>query len=185
MTTGILGVGMLGGAAFAAFAPAPTDTFSLVPELSGSALTAAAPKHGNDKLKDILDALVTKGVITQAQEDAILAAIKDGEHRDDALRHVFAGLFDQSATYLGMKPAELKANVNDPREMERLAKTAEESAHRRWLVSSNPDEHIAQLRPYLELGFRHLVFHAPGDDQSRFIELYGSRILPRIRERWA
>ena len=82
-------------------------------------------------------------------------------------------------------PAEVKAGVDDPREMERLAKTVEDIAHKRWLVSSDPDEHIEQLRPYLDLGFNHLVFHSPGDGQARFIELYGAQILPRIRERWA
>ena len=35
---------------------------------------------------------------------------------------------------------------------------------RRWLVSSDPEEHVEQLAPYLELGFTHLVFHHPGDD---------------------
>jgi coenzyme F420-dependent glucose-6-phosphate dehydrogenase len=81
-------------------------------------------------------------------------------------------------------PAEAKAGVDDPREMERLAHEVEGVAHRRWLVSNDPDEHLEQLRPYVELGFDHLVFHAPGDDQSRFLELYGSQILPRIRSRW-
>ena len=81
-------------------------------------------------------------------------------------------------------PAESKTGVDDPREMERLAKGVEDVAHRRWLVSNDADEHIEQLRPYLELGFTHMVFHAPGDDQKRFLELYGSQILPRIRERW-
>jgi coenzyme F420-dependent glucose-6-phosphate dehydrogenase len=81
-------------------------------------------------------------------------------------------------------PAETKVHVHDPREMERQARGVEDVAHRRWLVSSDPDEHIEQLRPYIELGFNHLVFHAPGDDQLRFIELYGSQILPRIRSRW-
>jgi coenzyme F420-dependent glucose-6-phosphate dehydrogenase len=81
-------------------------------------------------------------------------------------------------------PAEAKAGVDDPREMERLAREVEGVAHRRWLVSSDPDEHIEQLRPYLDLGFNHLVFHAPGNDQSRFLQLYASQILPRIRERW-
>jgi coenzyme F420-dependent glucose-6-phosphate dehydrogenase len=81
-------------------------------------------------------------------------------------------------------PAEAKAGVDDPREMERLAREVEGVAHRRWLVSSDPEEHIEQLRPYLELGFNHLVFHAPGNDQSRFLQLYASQILPRIRERW-
>ena len=81
-------------------------------------------------------------------------------------------------------PAESKAGVDDPREMERLAKGVEDVAHRRWLVSNDPDEHLEQLKPYLELGFTHLVFHHPGDDQRRFIELYARQILPRIRERW-
>ena len=82
-------------------------------------------------------------------------------------------------------PADQKAGVDDPREMERLAKTVENVAHRRWLVSSDPDEHIEQLRPYLELGFNHLVFHSPTDAQARFLELYGAQILPKIRERWS
>jgi coenzyme F420-dependent glucose-6-phosphate dehydrogenase len=82
-------------------------------------------------------------------------------------------------------PAESKAGIDDPREMERLATTVEDVAHRRWLVSDDPDEHIEQLRPYLDLGFNHLVFHAPGDAQARFLELYGSQVLPRIRQAWA
>ena len=81
-------------------------------------------------------------------------------------------------------PAEAKAGIDDPREMERLAKTVEDVAHRRWLVSSDPEEHIEQLRPYLDLGFNHLVFHSPGDGQARFLELYGAHILPRIRKLW-
>ena len=78
-------------------------------------------------------------------------------------------------------PAEDKAGVDDPREMERLARGVEDVSHRRWLVSNDPDEHLEQLRPYLELGFNHLVFHSPGNDQSRFMKLYASQILPRIR----
>ena len=81
-------------------------------------------------------------------------------------------------------PADVKAGVDDPREMERLARQVESEAHKRWLVSSDPEEHLDQLRPYLELGFTHLVFHAPGNDQARFMKLHGSQILPRIRERW-
>ncbi|MFI5281501.1 MAG: glucose-6-phosphate dehydrogenase (coenzyme-F420) [Candidatus Dormibacterales bacterium] len=81
-------------------------------------------------------------------------------------------------------PAEAKTGVGDPREMERLARGVEDIAHLRWLVSNDPEEHIEQLRPYLDLGFNHLVFHHPGDDQVRFLELYGSQILPRIRKGW-
>jgi coenzyme F420-dependent glucose-6-phosphate dehydrogenase len=81
-------------------------------------------------------------------------------------------------------PAEDKMGVEDPREMERRAGAVADQAHRRWLVATDPEEHMEQLRPYVELGFNHLVFHAPGDDQSRFINLYGKELLPRIRSRW-
>jgi coenzyme F420-dependent glucose-6-phosphate dehydrogenase len=81
-------------------------------------------------------------------------------------------------------PAEDKVSIHDAREMEEKAKTVEDQAHRRWLVSSDPDEHIEQIRPYIELGFTHLIFHAPGDDQSRFLQLYAKEILPRLRQRW-
>jgi len=80
-------------------------------------------------------------------------------------------------------PAEDKVDVHNPREMEaRAAKVTD--PERRWLVSDDPDEHLEQLAPYLDLGFRHLVFHAPGDDQARFLRLYAEQILPRLRERW-
>jgi coenzyme F420-dependent glucose-6-phosphate dehydrogenase len=82
-------------------------------------------------------------------------------------------------------PGEKKMGVEDPREMERLASelTAEQAASR-WIVSDDPDEHVERIAPYLELGFTHLVFHAPGTDQTRFLELYSEHILPRLRDRW-
>jgi coenzyme F420-dependent glucose-6-phosphate dehydrogenase len=81
-------------------------------------------------------------------------------------------------------PGEKKTGVEDPREMERLAIEAEPYAHKRWHVSDDPEEHLEQIRPYVELGFQHLVFHFPGDDQERSIELYAKEILPRLRDRW-
>jgi coenzyme F420-dependent glucose-6-phosphate dehydrogenase len=81
-------------------------------------------------------------------------------------------------------PAEDKAGIHDPREMEKRAEKVADQAHKRWLVSNDPEEHIEQIRPYIELGFTHLIFHAPGDDQSRFLQLYAKEILPRIRQRW-
>jgi coenzyme F420-dependent glucose-6-phosphate dehydrogenase len=81
--------------------------------------------------------------------------------------------------------AEEKMSVEDPVEMERLAALLPiERAAGRWLVSSDPEAHVEQIRPYIELGFRHLVFHAPGPDQARFLRLYGKEILPRLRARF-
>lgn len=80
-------------------------------------------------------------------------------------------------------PPEDKVGVNSPLEMEERAKTVA-NPERRWLVSSDPEEHVEQIAPYLELGFTHLVFHHPCDDQARFLRQYSQEILPRLRERW-
>ena len=81
-------------------------------------------------------------------------------------------------------PAEKKMGVDDALEMETLAKEAEPYAHKRWLVASDPDEHVEQIAPYLGYGFNHLVFHFPGEDQEVAIARYGELILPRLRARF-
>ena len=82
---------------------------------------------------------------------------------------------------LALSPEE-KMSVEDPIEMERLAdQLSAERAAKRWIVSTDPDEHVEKIRPYVELGFHHLVFHAPGPDQARFLKLYAQQVLPRLR----
>ncbi|MEE8211918.1 MAG: glucose-6-phosphate dehydrogenase (coenzyme-F420) [Acidiferrobacterales bacterium] len=86
---------------------------------------------------------------------------------------------------LALSPEE-KTGVEDPLEMERLADALPvERAASRWIVSTDPVEHIERIAPYIELGFNHLVFHAPGPDQAHFLRLYGEQVLPRLRERFA
>jgi len=85
---------------------------------------------------------------------------------------------------LALTPEE-KMSVEDPVEMERLADSLPvERAASRWIVSTDPDEHIEKIRPYVEMGFRHLVFHAPGPDQERFLRLYAEQVLPKLRRRF-
>ena len=86
---------------------------------------------------------------------------------------------------LALSPEE-KVGVEDPMEMEKLADALPvERAASRWIVSDDPDEHIERIAPYIELGFTHLVFHAPGPDQDRFLRLYAKEILPRLRKQFA
>ena len=84
---------------------------------------------------------------------------------------------------LALTPDE-KTGVEDPVEMQRRADALPvERTASRWIVSADPDEHAAKVAEYLDMGFRHLVFHAPGPDQERFLRLYGEQILPRLRAR--
>jgi coenzyme F420-dependent glucose-6-phosphate dehydrogenase len=83
---------------------------------------------------------------------------------------------------LALKPEE-KTGVEDPMELERLADALPvERAASRWIVSNDPEEQVARIQPYIDLGFTHLVFHAPGPDQERFLRLYAREVLPRLRE---
>ena len=83
---------------------------------------------------------------------------------------------------LALSPEE-KMGVEDPIEMEKRADALPlDRAASRWIVSSDPDEQVERIRPYIELGFTHLVFHAPGPDQARFIKLYADQVFPRLRK---
>ena len=84
---------------------------------------------------------------------------------------------------LALTPEE-KTGVEDPIEMERLADAAIDRAHTRFIVSTDPDEVVEKIAPYVELGFGELVFHAPGPDQARFLELFSRDVLPRLRSRF-
>ena len=79
---------------------------------------------------------------------------------------------------------EQKVGIHDPRDMEVAAREAEPYAHRRWLVATDPDEHVEQIAPYLGYGLNHLVFHFPGPDQEAAIARYAEVILPRLRARF-
>ena len=107
---GALTAALLGGAALAAFAPVVSGPAS---ETAAQLGTAAPANSGTDKLKAILDALAAKGVITPAQVDAILTAVRDAEPKRDGgeLKRIFANLLEESAKYLGLSVSDLKTKL--------------------------------------------------------------------------
>jgi len=86
---------------------------------------------------------------------------------------------------LALTPEE-KLNVEDPLQMEKLADAlpVERSASR-WIVTDDADELVEKVGAYVKLGFDHLVFHAPGPDQARFLRLFADQIAPRLRKKFA
>jgi coenzyme F420-dependent glucose-6-phosphate dehydrogenase len=77
---------------------------------------------------------------------------------------------------------EQKHDITDPVEMEKAADALPiEQIASRWIVSADPDETVAAIKPYLDAGLNHLVFHAPGQDQRRFLELFEKDLAPRLR----
>lgn len=77
---------------------------------------------------------------------------------------------------------EQKHDITDPIEMEKAADALPiEQIASRWIVGSDPDEVVAGVKQYVDAGFTHLVFHAPGHDQRRFLQLFEDDLAPRLR----
>ncbi|MCI2956556.1 glucose-6-phosphate dehydrogenase (coenzyme-F420) [Agromyces atrinae] len=77
---------------------------------------------------------------------------------------------------------EQKHDITDPVEMEKAADALPiEQIAKRWIVGTDPDETVAEIAKYVDAGFNHLVFHAPGHDQRRFLELFERDLAPRLR----
>jgi coenzyme F420-dependent glucose-6-phosphate dehydrogenase len=95
----------------------------------------------------------------------------------------YAGDACQFWAPLALTPEE-KVGIDDPIEMERAADEILERAQNRFIVSNDPDEVVEKIAPYVEVGFSHLVFHAPGHDQERFLRAFCSDVLPKLRDRF-
>jgi coenzyme F420-dependent glucose-6-phosphate dehydrogenase len=157
---------------------------------SGPAATRFAGRAGDGYI-------TTSGKDPALYTDTLLPAVKEGAEKAgrqvadlEMMREVKLS-FDHdrdaamAATHfwgaLGLTP-EQKQGVEDPVEMQRLADALSvEQTAKRFIVSTDPDEHVEKIKTYLDLGFNHLVFHAPGPDQATFLKLYGEEILPRLR----
>lgn len=158
---------------------------------SGPAATRFAGREGDGYI-------TTSGKKPELYTDTLLPAVREGVQKsgrqlaDLDLQIEVKVSFDPDRDQaladcrhwgaLALTPEE-KTGVEDPIEMQRRADELPiERAASRFIVSSDPDEHVAAVARYLDLGFTHLVFHAPGPDQERFLRLYGDEILPRLRK---
>ena len=91
--------------------------------------------------------------------------------------------FDDTRNWaaLALTPEE-ETGIDDPLELQQLADAVPAAkAAGRWIVSADPEEHVEKILSYLELGFTHLIFHAPGTDQMRFLGQYSREVVPRLR----
>lgn len=79
--------------------------------------------------------------------------------------------------------AEQKHSIHSPAEMEKAADELPiEQVAQRWIVASKPEDVVAAVKEYTDLGFDHLVFHGPGHDQERFLTTFTEQVVPGLRE---
>ena len=84
---------------------------------------------------------------------------------------------------LALTPEE-KTGIDDAIEMEQAADKILDRAHTRFIVSNDPDEVVEKIAPYVDVGFNHLVFHGPGNDQERFLRQFCAEVLPELHKRF-
>jgi hypothetical protein len=106
---GVGSVGLFGAAALGAFGPEASS--SLVSAVAPAASAVMGADRTGDKLKQLLDGLARKGVITAQQEDAILAAARDATAKTVRTAKVVRDFMGESATYLGLAPKDLLAKL--------------------------------------------------------------------------
>lgn len=142
--------------------------------------------------------ICTSGKGMELYQDKLLPAVSEGLQINERAHDSIDRMIEIKLSYdpdperarentrfwapLALTP-EQKHGIEDPREMERVGdELPTEQVASRWIVSSDPQDVVEQVRPYVDAGFNHLVFHAPGHDQSRFLEPFGEKIAPLLRE---
>lgn len=117
---GSLALGLLGGVAWAA-TPTTTDAVSLTVPDTQNVIADGDRDKAHAKLKAALDALVAKGVITQGQEDAIVAALA-ADHADrPKLREFVGDVFKASTEYIGLPADAVKAQLHAGKSLGQIA----------------------------------------------------------------
>jgi coenzyme F420-dependent glucose-6-phosphate dehydrogenase len=159
---------------------------------SGPAATRYAGRVGDGYI-------TTSGKAPELYTDTLLPAVREGAAKADRQLSDIDMMIEVKVSFdhdrdaameatrfwgaLALTP-EQKMGVEDPVEMQRLADELPSSkTASRFIVSTDADEHVDSIQRYIDLGFTHLVFHAPGPDQEKFLRLYGEEIIPQIRER--
>lgn len=171
------------------------DAAHKVPIYIGAAGPAATRLAGR-----IADGFITtSGKKPELYSETLLPALREGLAKEDRTADDIDTLIEVKVSFaddrqtalekcrfwapLALSPEE-KMGIDDPIEMQRRGDELPiERAASRFIVSTDPDEHVESIARYAELGFRHLVFHDPGHDQETFLRTYGAEILPRLRKR--
>ncbi len=141
--------------------------------------------------------ICTSGKGMELYTDGLIPAVKDGAKKvgrsyDDIDRMIEIKLSYDTSMETALENTrfwsplalskEQKHDITDPVEMEKAADALPiETIASRWIVGNDPDAVVADIRKYVDAGLNHLVFHGPGQDQRRFLELFERDLAPRLR----
>ncbi len=74
-----------------------------------------------------------------------------------------------------------KQDIRSPHDLDQMAKLVRaEDFEGRMLISSDTEQHRAQIQKFLDLGFDQIYLHNVGRNQTEWIETFGRDVLPRL-----
>jgi G6PDH family F420-dependent oxidoreductase len=74
-----------------------------------------------------------------------------------------------------------KQDIRSPLDLEQMAKLVRpEDFEGRMLISSDLEQHRAQIQKFLDIGFDQIYLHNVGRNQTAWIEAFGREVLPKL-----
>ena len=114
--------------------------------------------------------ICTSGKGRELYEDKLLPAVDEGLAKSGRTRSDLDRMIEIKLSY----DRDAEQALHNVRSDEQIAK--------RWIVTSDPAQAVEAVKQYVDWGFDHVVFHAPGHDQGRFLEQFSADVLPGLRE---
>jgi coenzyme F420-dependent glucose-6-phosphate dehydrogenase len=134
----------------------------------------------------------------EMMQEKILPAVKSGAEevgRDPSKMylavHISVGYDEDEDKILSAReywnhtviPDLSKDPVSDPRINEKKGKSITPDMFRtHWIIETSADAHIRRLEPFVKMGIDELMILSTSPDERKFLDVYGRKVLPYLRE---
>lgn len=157
---------------------------------SGKTAAELAGKYADGLLTTILPPDRYRNVLFPAVEEGARAVNRDPSSVERVLEFMVSYDEDYDKALASCRmwaalalPIFFKYGIYDPREIEECGKlVGDKGLSTVFFISSELDEHIRKIEEYVKLGFRRIYIQSSSPNEEKFIETYGRKVLPYLRE---
>jgi len=134
-----------------------------------------AISHPYDKLREVVEAFRQGG--GEGKPMYLKVQLSYAQDEEQALQ----GAYDQWRTNI-FKSLVL-SDLRLPKQFDAAAEFVKpEDMYESVRISAEPEQHIEWLQKYIELGFSELYLHNVNREQQGFIEAFGEKVLPALKD---
>lgn len=141
--------------------------------LGGWADALITISHPVGKLKKVIEAFRRGGGERKPVKVKLQLSIESSEEKalEGAYKEWKTNIFQNNMLTELRTPQQLQdaAEFVDPEELKEQVK-----------ISADPGKHIQWIQEYMELGVEEIILHNVNENQEYFIEVFGSKVLPKL-----